>query len=272
MTLGQFLKKQLPDVVSVYQALFKKTFGITVLLSFVCLLVIAAIHISTGAEAEPIGKMSMLNYLWYRYSTANSYSLIDMSKSVYLFIICFFSIALTRKALNDKDAGSIPTGSFFNEIKPTDLGFLFGALAACLVVDYLLYQLGSYAVPNIHNYSAGQWVNLMVHFLRIFLPLLLFAFASRLALTNGKLGLTVNECLFILISLWIFNELAYEFSIFVRSHILLLILAPFPDDKYFFVESILTIPLIAVLFLGYHSVITNSMGILQSEKTEISAA
>ncbi|HEY8897998.1 MAG TPA: hypothetical protein VIM79_24400 [Niastella sp.] len=271
MTLAPFLKKQLSDVVSVYQALFKKTFGITVLLSFVFLLIIAAIHISTGPEAEPAGKMSVLNYLWYRYSTANAYNLVDMSKSVLLFIICFFSIALTRKVRSDKDAPEIQIGSFFNEIKPADLGFLFGALAACLVIDYLLYQLDSYAVANIRNYALIQWVHLMVHFLRIFLPLLLFSFAGRLALTNGKLGLRVKECLFLLISLWIFNELAYEFSLFVRSHILLLILAPFSEDKYFFVESILSIPLIAGLFLGYHSVMTNSVEIIQNEKREIAA-
>jgi hypothetical protein len=262
MTLGTFLKKQLPDVVSVYQALFKKTFGITVLLSFVFLLVTAAIQIGSGPGADTTGRLSVLNYLWYRYSTANSYSLIDMSKAVLIFVISFFSIALSRKMLNDKDTPNVHLGSFFDKIKPSDLGFLFGALAACLVIDYLLYQL-SLSSADIHNKAIGQWVYFLVHFLRIFLPLLLFSFASRLALTNGKLSITLKECLFILISLWIFNELAYEFSLFVRSHIFLLILAPFPADKYFFVESILSIPLIAVLFLGYHSVITNSMKMLQ---------
>lgn len=271
MTLDQFLKKQLSDVVSVYQASFKKMFGITVLLSFVFLLIIAAIQISNRSDADLTGKMSTLNFLWYRYSTANSYKLIDMSKSVLLFIITFFSIALTRKAGSDKNAPGKPIGAFFDGIKPTDLGYLLGALAACLVIDYLLYQLDSLAVANIHNSVAGQWVSLMVHFLRIFLPLLLFSFTSRLALTNGKLGLTIKECLFLLISLWIFNELAYEFSLFIQSHIFLLLIAPFPPDKYNFVDSILAIPLIAGLFLGYHAAITNSMLILQNEKTEIPA-
>jgi hypothetical protein len=155
-------------------------------------------------------------------------------------------------------------GSFFDEIKPKDIGYLFMALIACLVIDYLLYQLGTYAVA-VHNNAIGQWVYYQVHFLRIFLPLLLFSFTSRLALTNNKFTVTVKECLFALIALWIFNELAYEFSLFIRSHVLFLLLAPFPNDKYFFVESILSIPLIALLFLGYHSVITNSMLILQHD-------
>jgi hypothetical protein len=264
MPLDQFLKKQLLDLISVYQTLFKKTFGITVLLSFLGLLFITTIHIYSGSGTDTTGNnMSVLNYLWYRYSTANSYSLIDMSKSVLLFVISFFSIALSRKVARDKDALSMQLGSFFDVLKPKDVGYLFMALVACLVIDYLLYQLGTYAVAGIHNNVIGQWVYYQVHFLRIFLPLLLFSFISRLALTNSKFTLTVKECLFALIALWIFNELAYEFSLFIRSHVLFLLLAPFPNDKYFFVESILSIPLIALLFLGYHSVITNSMLILQ---------
>jgi hypothetical protein len=58
--------------------------------------------------------------------------------------------------------------------------------------------------------------------------------------------------------------MAYEFAVFVRSHIFLLIMAPFPAGTLFFVESMLELPLIAVLFLGYHSAMTNSALILQS--------
>jgi len=58
-------------------------------------------------------------------------------------------------------------------------------------------------------------------------------------------------------------------KIFAGILIFLLLLAPFPDDNFFFIESILAIPLIAVLFLGYHSVITNSMGILQNDAESV---
>jgi hypothetical protein len=68
----------------------------------------------------------------------------------------------------------------------------------------------------------------------------------------------------LLAALWLFNEMAYEFAIFVRGHIFGLVMAPFPAATLFFVESMLELPLIAVLFLGYHSAITNSVLILQS--------
>jgi hypothetical protein len=266
MKLDQFLGRQLQDLIIVYKTLFRKTFGVTVILSFVCLLLIAVLHIYTGYNAESGGKISLLSYLWFQFSTSDGYKLVDMSKSVLLFVISFFSIALSRKIYRDKENINAGIGSFFDEMKPNDFVSLLLALVACLVVDYLVYQVNSYALSNIRNARIGEWVYYQLHFLRIYVPLLIFSFTSRLALSSNKSLFKLKECLFLLVSFWILNTLAYEFSLFVKSHVLQLLLAPVPVGMQLLVESALSLPLIAVLFLGYHSVITNSGLILQSDE------
>jgi hypothetical protein len=264
MKLDQFLGKQLQDVLTVYKTLFKKTFGITIILSFLCLLFIAALHIYC-ADAENTGaKTSLLSYLWYRYSSANSYNLVDMSKSVFLFVISFFSIAISRKLIRDKENMNVKLGSFFDEMRPTDFGFLLMALIACLVIDYLLHQLGTLALANILNQPFGQWVYYQLYYLRIYLPLFIFSYTSRLALTNSRSVFTLKECLFLFISFWLINEVAFEFTLFMRGHVFQLLLIPVPEESKFFVESVFALPLIAVLFLGYHCAMTNAVLIFQS--------
>ena len=266
MKFDQFLGTQLQDVISVYKSFFKKTFNVTIILSLVCLLFIAVLHIYTGYNAESGGKISLLSYIWFQFSTADGYRPVDMSKSVLLFVVSFFSIALSRKIYRDKENINVSMGSFFDEMKPNDFAGLFLALVACLVVDYVIYQVNSLALNNIRNTRIGEWVYYLLHFLRIYVPLFIFAFTSRLALSGNKSVYMLKEWLFLLVSFWILNTLAYEFSLFVKSHVLQLLLAPVPVEMQFFIESTLSLPLIAVLFLGYHSVITNSGLILQSNE------
>ena len=265
MKFDQFLGKQLQDVITVYKSFFKKTFNITIILSLVCLLFIAVLHIYTGYN-ESGGKISLLSYIWFQFSTADGYKPVDMSKSVLLFVISFFSIALSRKIYRDKENINVSMGSFFDEMKPNDFVSLFLALVACLVVDYVVYQVNSFALSNIRNAHIGEWVYYILHFLRVYAPLFIFAYTSRVALSSNKSVYKVKEWLFLLVSFWILNTLAYEFSLFIKSHVLQLLLAPVPVEMLFFVESALSLPLIAVLFLGYHSVITNSGLILQSDE------
>ena len=256
MSFDLFLEKQLQDFVTVYKTLFKKTFGVTIILSFLCLLFILALHLYGGPEVAP-GK-SLSSYIWYRFSVSAGYQFVDMSKSILLFVISFFSIALSRKVIRDGENLNVQFGSFFDEMKPGDFGFLFLALVGCLVIDYLLCQVDTYVYTSMSNKAFSPWIFSQTHFLRIYLPLLLFSYVNKLALTKNKSFFTLKKCLFLLTALWLFNEMAYEFALFVRGHIFALVMAPFPAGTLFFVESMLELPLIAVLFLGYHSAITNA--------------
>jgi len=264
MKLDQFLGKQLQDTVTVYKTLFKKTFNVTIILSFLCLLFITALQIVSATDANDLeSKFSILNYLWYRYSTADYYKLVDLSKSVFLFVVSFFSIAISRKLTRDKENMNVKLGSFFDEMRPTDFGFLLLALAACLVIDYLLYQLATYVMTNSRNQFLGQWIYYQVHFLRIYLPLFTFSYVNKLVLTSNRSAFTLQECLFLLISCWLINEVAFEFTLFIRSHVFQLIMIPVPGTSKFLLESVLALPLIAAYFLGYHSAMTNAVLIFQ---------
>ncbi|OQP62864.1 hypothetical protein A3860_26500 [Niastella vici] len=66
-----------------------------------------------------------------------------------------------------------------------------------------------------------------------------------------------------IISFWLINELAFEFTLFIRGHVFQLLLIPVPEESQFFVESVLALPLIAVYFLGYHAAMTNAVLIFQ---------
>lgn len=97
------------------------------------------------------------------------------------------------------------------------------------------------------------------------LPLFIFSYISRLALTNNRSAFTLKECLFLLISCWLINEVAFEFTLFIRSHIFHLIMIPVPGTSKFLLESILALPLLAVYFLGYHSATTNAVLIFKHD-------
>jgi hypothetical protein len=133
------------------------------------------------------------------------------------------------------------------------------------VVDYLLHQIRAFASSAIYNQSLNEWVYTQIHFLRIFIPLLLFTYSNRLILTGRNPGISIRECLFTLITLWMFNELAYEFYLFIKAHVFQLLLTSVPNGSKFFAASILELPILALLFLGYHSAITNSLIILKND-------
>ncbi|MFI5142144.1 MAG: hypothetical protein ACHQII_07290, partial [Bacteroidia bacterium] len=59
------------------------------------------------------------------------------------------------------------------------------------------------------------------------------------------------------LSLWFFNEFAYEVSLFVRPTIFNLILIPFSEERKYLYESLLGTTLIAFYFLGYYSALTS---------------
>jgi len=68
---------------------------------------------------------------------------------------------------------------------------------------------------------------------------------------------TAKHIGFLLISLWLFNELAYEFIMMVRPLVFSLIMITLkPLNFRYVVESVLGIPLIGFLFLGYYCAMT----------------
>jgi hypothetical protein len=63
--------------------------------------------------------------------------------------------------------------------------------------------------------------------------------------------LNFSKIIFLFISARLFNEIAFEVTVFIRTNIFQLLLSPFNDTLYYWIENILGIGLFAVYFLGY---------------------
>ena len=105
----------------------------------------------------------------------------------------------------------------------------------------------------------------MLFLLRIYIPLLLFSLAINKLISNSQVRVTIRRLGLLFVSFWLFNEFAYEISIFVRSHILGLILIPFEGDNKYLFESFLGIPLVTFYFPGYYAAMTTPLKLTEEK-------
>jgi hypothetical protein len=109
---------------------------------------------------------------------------------------------------------------------------------------------------------SDKWISGMLFLLRMYIPLMAFSIANAKALGLKQIRVTLKNILFLFASLWLFNEFAYEISLFVRNHFFDLALIPVPAEKQYAAESILGLVLVSFYFLGFHVTMTNSMILL----------
>ena len=201
-------------------------------------------------------QISLLSYIYNKYSYKETYSIIDFSKSILIFFISIYSICLLRLRsieINDE----LRFKNITKHIKFDDIFVLLGILILCFIFDYLLFQLDSFCNENIKNYSINSWMhNVNLYILRVYLPLALFSISIYKRTINKGVKITFKLILLLLISLWLINEFMYEYFSFVRIYLFKLILAPFEDENKFIYESILGVFLVATAFLGYFSGMT----------------
>lgn len=132
-----------------------------------------------------------------------------------------------------------------------DILYLFWILVACILLDCALFRLEGQLFHLVDNHHFYDWIRGIIFQLRIYIPLILFSLIIQIRVF--KTEFTAKKLFFLLISLWLFNEIAYEFSLAVRTYLFELILAPINDQTYFYIfESILGTGLIACYFLGYY--------------------
>lgn len=269
MTFTEYLTRQLTDFIEVYKKYFKKTYSTCLVLAVVCLIVIAILLRFSSFDPRIAKKQvgSLLNYFSARYSAGDTYSLVDLSKTVFIFFTALFSIALTRFEL-DEEKGK-ETTTIIKKIGFEDILFCTLTLLVCSAIDYGLAMLHNSFETTLQ--PLGYWVLMIIFLLRIYTPLILFSlliYRQRIARPIAKIGL--KKILFLFVSLWLFNEFAYEFGTFIRTVIINLVVIPFGDNNTFIQESILTIPLFAFWFLGYHSAMNSSLKLLDEQDTSIS--
>jgi len=187
---------------------------------------------------------------------------------VFIFFVSIFSITLIR--LEDEKFEKINFSflAFIKKLKGKDFVYLTTALIISVIADYYLFKLDAISRKNNSGSVSVEWIHGIIFLFRIYLPLILFSIAKYKALTIKKVTLSLKNTFFLFIALWLFNEFAYEVSMSVRAHIFELILIPFPDDKQYFVESILGLVLVSFYFLGYQSAMTNSLNLLTQDNSD----
>ncbi len=266
MTFTNYLKTQLTDFVDTYKKYYLKTNGTTIVFTLITFVFIALLfHFSIFDKTSTKKNISLLSYFFVRYSVGDTYSIVDLSKTIFIFFVSLFSISLTRQERNKLQTNNFNFSDFLKNIKGNDFLYLFVVLAISVIADYLLFKLDDLSAKNYGGLPSDRWIHGVLFLLRVYIPLILFSFINYKILTGKKQSFNLQKLIWLFVALWLFNEFAYEFSLFVRGHIFGLILLPFSVDSQYFIESILGVALISFYFLGYHSAITNSMLLLNND-------
>lgn len=266
MKLNNFLKKQFEDFIGVYDNYLIRTLGITLTYSLFCFILIALlVRFSSFDTTVTKRQFSILSYFFSRYSKGDIYSIVDLSKSIFIFFVSIFSIGLTRLNPSKQENTELRVADFLKQIKFNDILDLIGVLILCSILDYLLFRLCSLTLSKVNYNGLGTYLNGLLFELRIYIPLILFSRTTYKLSSNKKFKLNLTKFVFLLISLWLFNEFAYEFSLVVRNHIFELILLPFSVEKQYFIESFIGLLLVAFYFVGYHSAMATSLKLLDNK-------
>jgi len=261
MTFTNYLKEQLTNFVDSYKKYFRKTFGVAITFTLICFVIAALLFRFSAFDNSVTAKqISLLSYFFHRYSKGDTYSIIDLTKTVFIFFVSLYSLGLLRLSNNDLESKELSFKHFFRSIKSKDILFLIMILIISSVIDFVLFKVDSFSSLNTENKNANIYIHDTCFHLRIYLPLILFALTIRFLTVVQKTKLTIKRILFLYVSLWLYNEFANEILLWVRSHLFGLILMPFDNPQtYYLIESIIGIPLIAFYFLGYFSAMTTSL-------------
>jgi hypothetical protein len=261
MTLPDYLNGQLTDFVDSYKNYFRKTFGVALTFTLICFAIAAILfRFSEFDESVTAKQTSLLSYFFHRYSKGSFYSIIDLTKTVFLFFVSLYSLGLRRLSKKDSNTSELSFKHFFRSITSKDILLLVIIFVATCMLDFVLFKIESFSDMNLETKNAEIYVRETCFHLRIYLPLVFFALAIRWLTSAAKTKLTFQRILFLYISLWLYNEFAYEVSLWIRAHVFGLVLMPFQNpENYYLIESIIGIPLIAFYFLGYYSAMTTSL-------------
>lgn len=257
MTFTDYLKIQLTDFVECYRKFFWRTLGTAMTYTVICFLFMAILLKFSNFEVNSGRQVSLLSYFFSKYSAGDTYSLIDCSKTVFLFFVSLFSVGLFRLDSNETaEQKELSFSSFIKKLHGFDLLFFSGVLILCSAIDYGLFRFGTIYATATSNYDLRRWIDAFLLLLRNYIPLLIFSFAVYKDTFERWIKISSRKIIFLFVSLWLFNAFAYEISLLIRLYIFPLLLAPFGEDNKFFYESFLGIPLVAFYFVGYHSALT----------------
>lgn len=272
MSFPDFLKAQFTDAIDNYKKHFGRTFGVAISFTIICFIGSAILFRFSDFDKEVTTKqISLLSYFFNRYSKFKTYSLVDLTKTMFIFFIAVFSVGMSRITRNETEVKELSFIHLSRVITGRDVIILSSMLVLTSILDFVLVKFQSFLLFNFQMINLLLYLSNTIYHIRIYLPLILFSL-TILYLTKEQVSkLSSKRILFLYISLWICNEMAYEFFGWVRIHVFELILLPFRDsENSYLIESILGIPLVALLFLGYYSAMTTSLRLTESKSLPVS--
>ncbi len=254
MTFTSYLKFLLTDLVEQYRKHLRQTFGITVIFTMLAFVVIALLlKYSTFDRSVNTTQLNLLNYFFFRYSKGHTYSLVDLSKTVFIFFVSLYALGMTRRPADEKPA----LKHFLGTLSGRDMGVLTVTLLLNVLLDYLLFKLNRYFITEVAGRNTVNYLQLTIFHLRIYLPLIAFACALRFLTGKGKFALTLKTVLWLYVALWLYNEFAYELALWIQLHIFSLLFMPVDDPaQASLLTSIAGIPVTAFFFIGYYVAMT----------------
>jgi hypothetical protein len=261
MKFSESLKRQFVDFVEVYRNYFGRTLAITFACSVLCIVSVAIfLRFSDFDLSNKTKQISLLSYFFRFYSRGDTYSLVDLTKSVFIFFVAIFSVSLIRIEITGDKRKEISLGAFIKNITLKDFASLIGVLLVVSLIDFALVKISGLLSSDTTIVPSNRLFNGVLYELRVYIPLILFSLTIYALTTQQKVQLSLKRILVLLISLWVLNVIAYEFTAWIRAYVFGLILLPFSDtERFYFLESFLGIPLITIYFLGYYSAMTNAL-------------
>jgi hypothetical protein len=260
MKFTVFLKGQLFDFIDSYIQYGKKTFTTTLAFTVLCFLAITLLlYFNTAPPLNDLKQISLQDFFWTRFSTKEIYCIVDLSKIVFIFFVSLFSIGLTRLTIFPfEEPTKLSFSNFIIKLKLIDILLTFFVLILCCFIDFGLSRLKYISLSNAIYPEFDKWYHSILFFLRIYIPMILFSITVFKLSSKNPLKLSIKKIVFLLISLWLFNEFAYEFNILIKHNVLGLILIPIDNNSRFLYESLLEILLVAFYFVGFNSAMTST--------------
>jgi len=265
MPFADDLKKQLDYFVDSYRKYFFKTYSLAMVFTVLFYLVNAML-LKYSMSDHGIELNNLVQLLWFNYSF-RSYVLVDGGTAVSFLFIALFALLLMRLDENEEvNNDDITFSKLLNSLQPGDI-ILPCVFLLAFLLDFLLYKL--YAASMSDEMRVTRYVYHLTTHLRQYIPLTFFALTIRWLANGRRLNLTFKDLLFTIATLWLFNALAYEFFALVRGMILDLLLLHFANsDLLILYQSLFSIPIIGVCFIGYYAAITGPVKIRSGPAAE----
>src|SRR5437764_13151660 len=140
MSFTNFLKEQLNDFVDSYKKYLRLTYGFTLTLTILCFLIAAVLfRVSSYQDSQSARGISILSYFFQRYSQNNVYSLVDLVKTIFILIVCLFSVALVNGQKNNLNPKDYSLRYFLDSISLKSVITLTAIFAVVSILDVGLF-------------------------------------------------------------------------------------------------------------------------------------